>query len=351
MDGWIRDLKYAVRSMAKLASSRRCDRHARARHWRNTAVFGVLNAVVLEPLPYPAPDQLVRIYQLTGAEDNFLPGPALVALRERSQTVDVAAIYTYRAEGVDLTDHAQPERVQTLPVSADYFRVLRGNPVVGQVFERGDERANAKLAVISERIWREQYLGAAPDACRPNAVDERRPASRGRCSSRQLRRSAPPGIDIWTPIDLRDTRQTILGQQLCQRDRTAPRRNDDASGAGRAATIAGGLQWNTAKSTVRRSARVAPLQATRSAAQGPMLWILLGAVGLLLVIACVNVASLFLARGAAREAELAVRAALGCSRWRLVRQLLIESCCLVRRRNSRDLQGAGGYAGAARGRA
>jgi hypothetical protein len=95
------------------------------------------------------------------------------------------------------------------------------------------------------------------------------------------------------------------------------------------ATLAAGMQPPDAPARNRWSARVAPLQADTVGSAGPMLWTLLGAVGLLLAIACVNVASLFLARGAARDTELMVRAALGCSGWRLVRQLLLESILLA----------------------
>ena len=94
------------------------------------------------------------------------------------------------------------------------------------------------------------------------------------------------------------------------------------------ATIAAGLGWNGPGNRQQRLAHVLPLQADTIGSAGRMLWILLGAVSLLLLIACVNVASLFLARGAARESELAVRTALGCSRWRLTRQLLVESLLL-----------------------
>src|SRR5262249_42440059 len=93
------------------------------------------------------------------------------------------------------------------------------------------------------------------------------------------------------------------------------------------ATIAAGLEWNNGRSG-RHTVRVAPLQEDTVGSAGRVLWLLLGAVAVLLVIACVNVASLFLARGTARESDLAVRSALGGSRWRLVRQLLIESLVL-----------------------
>jgi len=87
----------------------------------------------------------------------------VTGFRNQSRTLDIAAVYTYRAEGMDLTDRPQPERVRTMPVSADYFRVLGVQPILGEVFARADERANANVAVVSERIWRE-HLGGAADA-------------------------------------------------------------------------------------------------------------------------------------------------------------------------------------------
>src|SRR6185503_16152753 len=125
MDGWLQDLKGALRSIA------RSKQHAfiviatlALGIGANTAVFGVLNAVVLRPLPYDEPDRLVRVYHFAGGEDNYLPGPAVTGFRDHSRTLDLAAVYTYRAEGMDLTDRPQPERVRTMPVSANYFGVL-----------------------------------------------------------------------------------------------------------------------------------------------------------------------------------------------------------------------------------
>jgi hypothetical protein len=173
----------------------------------NTAVFGVLNAVVLTPIPYEEPERLVRVYKSRGGEDNYLPGPAVVEFRERSRAVDLAALYTYQAQGVDLTDRVQPERVRLLPVSADYFRVLRVNPIVGRVFARGDERADARVAVISERIWRE-YLGGRADAVgRMLSINGVR---------QQVAAVVPdafedplvPGVEVWTPLDFQGSNRT-----------------------------------------------------------------------------------------------------------------------------------------------
>jgi hypothetical protein len=129
----------------------------------NTAVFGVLNAIVLKPLPYAEPEQLVRVYHAAGSENSYLTGLAAVGYRDRSKTLDIAVTSTYSVVGADLTGRGEPERVTMLPVGADYFGVLRARPLLGQPFGRADERPNANVAVVSERIWR-KYLDARTDA-------------------------------------------------------------------------------------------------------------------------------------------------------------------------------------------
>ena len=90
----------------------------------NTAVFSVLDAVVLRPLPYPEPERLVRIYQTVNGDDIYMPGPALLAYRNGSSALEIAPVYTYSSQGADLTGRPQPERVTVLSVGADYFSVL-----------------------------------------------------------------------------------------------------------------------------------------------------------------------------------------------------------------------------------
>jgi len=292
----------------------------------NTAVFGVLNAVVLQPLPYPEPDRLVRIYESAGGEDGYLPGPAVVALRDSSRTLDVAALYTYSPEGADLTDRAQPERVRTLQVGADYFRVLGVAPALGRLFDRADERSDARIAIVSDRIWR-GHLDSARDAegslltLNGNAYRVAAVLPAG------FDDPIEPGIDVWMPLNLQaggpNNWDNSYLSAIARLRRGATLRQAQAE----LATIAAGLEWNNGRSG-RHTVRVAALHEDTVGSAGRVLWLLLGAVTVLLVIACVNVASLFLARGAARESELAVRSALGGSRWRLVRQLLVESLVL-----------------------
>ncbi len=327
MDGLLLDLKYAIRSIASAKKLALIVVATLALGiGANTAVFGVLHAVVLKPLPYEEPDRLVRIYHDTGSADEYLPGPELVGYRDGSHTLDVAAVYTYSALGADLTDRGEPERVRTLSISADYFRVLRVHPVLGHVFERADERPGARVAVVSERIWR-RYLGGGADAAdRPLTLDG---------ISYRVAAVLPAafddplesGIDVWMPLNLQPGRPNSWGNfYLSAIARLKPGVTVERAQA-ELASIAAGLRSQSG-STRPWSARVAPLQLDTVGSARTMLWILLGAVAMLLVIACVNVASLMLARGAARQAEFAVRSALGCSSARLVRQLLLESLLL-----------------------
>ena len=292
----------------------------------NTAVFDVLHAVVLTPLPYPSPERLVRLYKFNRGEDNYLPGPAVVAFRDQSTTIDLAPVYTYAAEGVDLTDRAEPERVTSLRVGADYFRVLGVQPVAGRPFDRTDERADAGVVVIRERLWRE-YFGGRPDAIGEslslNGVRQRVVAVLPDSFTDPL----VAGVEVWSPIDLQTPARNQWGNHYVSAIGRLRAGATLEQAQADAARIAGLIERNYG-ATSRASARVAPLQADTIGTARALLWMVLGAVALLLTIACVNVAGLVLARGAAREPELAVRAALGCSRWRLARQLVLESVLL-----------------------
>jgi predicted permease len=293
----------------------------------NTAVFGVLHAVVLTPLPYPSPDRLVRLYKFSRGEDNYLPGPAVLAFRDQSTTVDFAPVYTYATQGADLTDRAEPERVTSLLVGADYFRVLGVQPLLGQPFGRADERADAGVVVIRERLWREYFGGQADAIGRSLSLN----GVRQRVAAVLPDSFADPlvaNVEVWSPIDLQTaSRNRWPNHYLSMLGRLRPGVTLEEAKAD-TARIAALIEQNYFDRASHPSARVVPLQADTIGSARGLLWMLVGAVALLLAIACVNVAGLVLARNAAREPELAVRAALGGSRFRLARQLVLESVLL-----------------------
>jgi predicted permease len=335
VDGLLLDLKYAIRSVASTKKLALVVVATLALGiGANTAVFGVLHAVVLKPLPYDEPDRLVRIYHDTASSEGYLTGPELLGYRDGSSALDIAAVYTYSALGADLTDQVEPERVRTLSVSADYFRVLRVHPVLGRVFDRADERPDARVALVTERIWRKYFGGGADAAGRPLTLDGI-PYRIGAVLPEAFDDPLESGIDVWMPLNLQPGRPNSWNNfYLSAIARLKPDATIERAQA-ELASIAAGLRSQSG-STRAWSARVAPLQIDTVGSARTMLWILLGAVAMLLVIACVNVASLMLARGGARQAELAVRSALGCSSARLARQLLFESLLL---------SVAGGFAG------
>jgi putative ABC transport system permease protein len=293
----------------------------------NTAVFSVLNAVVLTPLPYEEPEQLVRVYHSSGDNYGYLTGLAAVDYRDHSRTLDIAITYTYSPQGADLTSRAAPERVRTMPVSADYFRVLRVHPILGQTFDRADERPDAHVAVISERIWR-KYLDARADAAGELLTLDGVPHRVVGVVPDDFDDPLESDVDVWTSLNLQPGGPNSFDNNyLSIVARLKPGAGVEQAQAELTA-LAAAMQRDRPPSEVRWFARVVPLQIDTVGSARVLLWILLGAVGLLMIIACVNVASLLLARGAERETDLAVRAALGCSRTRIMRQLLMESLLL-----------------------
>ena len=329
MDSLLVDLKYAVRSIASAPKLSAIVTVTLALGvGANTAVFGVLNAVVLKPLPYEEPEQLVRVYHSSpGDESAYLTGSAAIAYRDRSRTLDIGVTYTYSSVGADLTGRGEPERVTAMQVGADYFHVLRVRPLLGQPFDRADERPNANVAVVSERIWR-KYLDGRSDVVGEllplNGVPHRVVA----VVPDDFDDPLEPDVAVWTPLNLQPGGPNSFDNfylSLVARLRPGV---TVAQAQAELAMLAAAMQAPDAPERLRWSVRVVPLHLDTAGSARAVLWMLLGAVSLLMIIACVNVASLLLARGVERETDLAVRAALGCSTTRLVRQLLLESVLL-----------------------
>ena len=304
----------------------------------NTAVFSVLNAVLLKQLPYENPEELVRIYQRwedseTGEVTysyNYFSG--LDYLDHRSQEeifAGVAAFYSYREMGSDLTGGSRPERVVRMPVSSEFFQVLGIPPAMGRGFSLDEERLGVPLAVISHGLWQRHFAGTDDVLSRTITLDG---------VVHDVVGVMPPGfkgpmgrqVEVWTPenLDPAHDRNTRSNHYLSVVARLTPGITPALAEERMSARMRTIYEAESAEDGVWLS-QVVPLHEDFVGESKATLWILMAAVGLVLLSTCVNVANLFLVRSLSRGRELAVRVALGSSRGGLVRQLLSESMILA----------------------
>ena len=298
----------------------------------STAIFSVIDTVLLKPLSYPEPNRLFRLYQTFEIADNdpeFVTAPDFVEYRDRVKGFEsLACLYTYREVGFDLTGGSAgaPERVISAPVSSGFFETLGYEPALGREFTRDEEREGIHLTVMSHGLW-QRHFGGDPECLGKSLVLDGVPFTVIGIMPEGFHDIVGGDVDLWTV------------QNLEMRDSNT-RGNHYLSVVGR---LAEGVTLSEARAEAevvsrqlseefRESLMLAKLVPLHDDAVGRarlLLYVLLGAVGMLLLIACVNVANLLLARSAARDKEMAIRAALGSGRLRLIRQLLTESLTMA----------------------
>jgi len=308
----------------------------------NAAIFTVLNAVLLEDLPYADPDRLVRVYDLDDDMDlnDFLQGPVVSEYRRWDDVFsDLAAMYTYREVGADLTDGDVPQRVNVLDVSAGYFATLGRRPALGRTFEDhesygvGEADAEedgdlARVAVLSHRLWRDRFAESRDVLGQSVELDG---------FSYEVIGVMPAGFrdpigtqaDLWRPQDMRPGGSNTFGNFYL----TAIARLRDGvtvKAAQERMLTLGAVFAESEPLMGMHRATIRPLQDDLvGETRQTMLWILAAASALVLLTACVNVANLLFARGLGQDRALALRSALGSGRGRLIAGILLENGILA----------------------
>ncbi len=285
----------------------------------NTAIFSVVNAVLLRPLPYPQPERLVAL-----RSNESLPD--LDDIKEQSRSFEALGGAVMQPH--DFTGEAEPVQVQAALVNADLFKALGGEAAVGRVISAEEDRVGAeRVVVLSHGFWLRHFGGD------PNVIGRPIPLSGNNYTVIGVMRpdfSMPvENPDVW--VALRVANPLAAGARGVHFLRTYLRLKPDVSLAQAQAEL-DGINSRLAEAypdeNKERTRRLTPLHERITGEVRPALLILFGAVGLVLLVACANFSSLLLARSAARQQELAIRAALGAVRGRLVRQVLTESLLL-----------------------
>jgi putative ABC transport system permease protein len=290
----------------------------------NTAIFSVLNAVLLRGLPYHKADQLVLLGgQTSSGERDTISIPELEDFRAGIQSVE--DLIGLQSQSVNVTGADRPDRIRGSFVSANYFQFFNLNPIVGRTFVDGEDKPGApKQVVVNEKTWRER-LNSDLNLEGKKLILNGEPYSVIGVVSDKFKQPFDPDVEAWMPM-------TYFPGNTGQRDarfmfamgHLKPGKPLEQANA-EAVNVARWLAQAYPNENAGRGAKVEFLRELLVKDIRPMLWLLFAAVGVILLIACANLANLLLARSLARQKEIAVRAAMGATQWRLIRQLLTET--------------------------
>jgi putative ABC transport system permease protein len=299
----------------------------------STTIISAVNPILFEPLPYPQPERIVSIWDY-GVDASHLDVTfgTFREISERNRTLDSTAVM--RAWQPTITGSEQPERLEGQRVSAKYFDVLAVLPIRGRTFTATEDLPNApRVAILSDRLWHRRFNGDPSIIGRDITLDDDRFAVVG-IMPPTFENVLSPSVELWTTLQYNPA-VPLDGREWGHHLRMIARVHSGESVAAAAADLG-----RIALTPIPEFARapwaalgqgliVGPLKDDVVRAVRPALLAILGAVAVMLLIVCVNVTNLMLARGAQRKGELAVRAALGAGRVRMIRHLLTESLLIT----------------------
>jgi predicted permease len=301
-----------------------------------TAVFSIADAVLLRPLPYPHSDRLYWVDEAWGrAPDGMALAPDYYSIRRQPRPFeDVAA---YEPITVNWTATDSPEQLQAAAVTASFFRVMGARPLLGRYLSAGEEGANSPpVAVLSYAFWQTRFAADPQIAGRTMLLD-RLPVTVIGVMPQGF--DYPHGVQLWRPIDIDQATQLPRSAMrparlvyMLARLRpgiTPDALENDLAVLGHDVRAEYPPEFETAGFLKGFRIRATPLRRRIAGDLRPAVLVLSGAVALVLLIACVNLANLLLARAAAHRRELAVRLALGAPRRRIAGQMMIESLLLA----------------------
>jgi putative ABC transport system permease protein len=327
METFVADLRYALRTMRRNLSFTAIALAALAIGiGANTAIFTVVDAVLLQPLPYPQPDRIMKLGRKYRNGVSYSNSITKYMVWRQNDVFEAMALYDFGALALNLGSGNPPQPVNAVHVSADYFKVFGVSPAVGRTFLPAEDVPHGPaVALISYGVWQSRFGGARDVLERPILLNGVPHSIVGILPNGF---HSDPEADTWIPLQA-DPNSTNQGHYLNVAGRLKP---GVTAAAAEAQMKVVGEQFRKANPKwmdTEESVAVVPMRDATTGDVRTALLILFGAVALVLLIACANVANLLLARAAGRQRELAIRSAMGADRGRVIRQLLTESVLLA----------------------